>query len=170
MRLNLIDALKYQYENWPHPRIRMGKGRQQLAEFCAHMELKSRKLSTNGDQKEDKRSCLTDKPFIAITALLHTLWSWTSQLSGHKFSTSPRKSAKTNFVHFACSRANYLMLATPLHLRICIHSFCYWPCSLPNPIFQCCMQKNSKGGIGLGMRLLNFAIAVFVELHCQWFI
>ena len=34
------------------------------------MELKSRKLSTDGDQEEDKRSYLTDKLFIALYVAL----------------------------------------------------------------------------------------------------
>ena len=43
----------------------MGKGRQRCAEFVC-MGSKSRALSTNGNQKEDKSVCLIDEPLIAL--------------------------------------------------------------------------------------------------------
>ena len=44
----------------------MGKGHQRRAKFACTWESKSRKLSTNGDQKEDKSFYLTDKLLIAL--------------------------------------------------------------------------------------------------------
>ena len=43
----------------------MGKGRQRRVEFTCTWSHKSRNLSTNGDQKEDKLLLVTDKPLIA---------------------------------------------------------------------------------------------------------
>ena len=44
----------------------MGKGRQICVEFACTWSHKSRKLSTNGDQKEDELLLDTDKMLIAL--------------------------------------------------------------------------------------------------------
>ena len=67
MHVNLRYSTKL-----PHPRIRMGKGLQRLVEFACTWSHKLRKLSTNGDQK-DELPFDTDKPLIAYYMALGCL-------------------------------------------------------------------------------------------------
>ena len=62
--------------------MRMGKSRQRCVGVGVHMESQLRKLSTNGDQKEDKHSCL-----VQITCLhimyISRLSRWLYRIEGN---------------------------------------------------------------------------------------
>ena len=63
-----LDALKYQYEI-DHTHVYRWVRVVRLVEFACTWGHKSRKLSTNGDQKEDKSFCL-----IQISRSLRIMW------------------------------------------------------------------------------------------------